>query len=358
MTIVFISITSVLGQSVSVSKSWIKTVQRNGENGVEIHAVMDVSDMKGKTVGAYLYFFDSAKRPLVNVNAKNEYRAGNNNQLNVAIPLTCNYNVTRFNDVVFFIPFSQFPLSSGTANYYYHIKAYCSKWLSGGGNFFPVTITIPFKRSVVKTWKSVSKGSYTNHVQYNDGWQTIEFYWLSPNGWQKTHEEGHLQHSGRYGDLNNHYSVIYGYGSNEIKHNGHIITSEPARDGGLYWLIGNVSLSKDLKHIVVNGRTYNKMSESDISTLVNQLNRIPIPSPTGGGNSSGVRGNYGGGSNSGGYDSSGKRKCPVCNGTGDCSTCGGRGERRLGGDGQLVDCWSCNGTRKCQTCYGDGYKYR
>ena len=157
ITVVFMSMATIYGQSINVGKSWIKTVQRNGENGVEIHATMDVSGVKGKTPGAYLYFFDSAKRPLVNVNAKKDYRAGNNNQLYVAVPLTCNYDVTRFNDVVFFIPFSQFPLSSGTVNYFYHIKAYCSKWLSGGGNYFPVTITRPQQNS-----SSVSQNTMSN----------------------------------------------------------------------------------------------------------------------------------------------------------------------------------------------------
>ena len=306
ITIVFISITSVLGQSVNISKSWIKTVQRNGENGVEIHAVMDISGMKGKTVGAYLYVFDSAKRPLVNANAKKEYRADHNNQLSLGIPFACNYNVTRFNDAVFFIPFSQFPLSSGTANYSYHIKVYCNKWLYGGGNFFPLTISWPQQNS--------------NSVNQN----------LTSNQRFISYDCPHCGKTGRCRQCN-------GTGRNLLALRNGIFspcascwgTLKCSACGGTgTWVVDNYS-------------------SGSVST-----------GNYGGGYSSGSTGNYGGGNNSSGYDSSGKRKCAICNGTGNCDQCAGRGERRLGGDGQLVDCWRCHGTGKCQICYGDGYKYR
>lgn len=294
ITIALISIASVQGQSVSISKSWVKTVQRNGENGIEIHATMDISGMKGKTVGVYLYIFDSAKRPLVNANAKKEYRADNNHQLSHGIPLTCNYDGTRFNDAVFFIPFSQFPLSSGTANYFYHIKAYCSKWLSGGGNFFPLTIT----------WPKQNRSSVNQNLTSNQRFISYD-----------------CPHCGKTGKCRQ----CNGTGRNLLALRNGIFSPCAACWGTLKcsacggtgtWVVDNYS----------SGST---------ST-----------------------GNNGGGSISGGYDSSGKRKCAVCNGTGNCSTCAGRGERRLGGDGRLVDCWSCNGTGKCKICYGDGYKYR
>ena len=68
-------------------------------------------------------------------------------------------------------------------------------------------------------------------------------------------------------------------------------------------------------------------------------------------------GNYGGNYNSGG-SSGGSRSdgytCPTCHGTGRCTLCAGRGERR-DNDGRLYDCIMCHGSGVCYGgCHGRG----
>lgn len=71
---------------------------------------------------------------------------------------------------------------------------------------------------------------------------------------------------------------------------------------------------------------------------------------------------YGGGS-SGGSEGTGSymrdvNVCWNCNGSGKCSSCAGRGERRYSGNygqpGGIMDCSICHGTGRCQACHGRG----
>lgn len=67
-------------------------------------------------------------------------------------------------------------------------------------------------------------------------------------------------------------------------------------------------------------------------------------------------------SNVGGYtptESSSKNTCAVCNGTGKCTSCAGRGYKEdtyISGGG-THQCGSCNGRGICTTCNGRGYYY-
>lgn len=46
------------------------------------------------------------------------------------------------------------------------------------------------------------------------------------------------------------------------------------------------------------------------------------------------------------------RKCPYCDGTGDCQRCHGYG--KIVDVLQSVECSVCDGTGKCQACDGTG----
>lgn len=48
--------------------------------------------------------------------------------------------------------------------------------------------------------------------------------------------------------------------------------------------------------------------------------------------------------------------CPSCNGTGKCSNCGGRGERRNQYSGEMEDCYICKGRGICTYCSGRGWR--
>ena len=64
-----------------------------------------------------------------------------------------------------------------------------------------------------------------------------------------------------------------------------------------------------------------------------------------------IGGGYGGGSSSG-------ATCANCHGTGRCTFCGGRGERRYEGNygysGGVMECSQCHGSGTCPYCHGRG----
>lgn len=87
--------------------------------------------------------------------------------------------------------------------------------------------------------------------------------------------------------------------------------------------------------------------------------RNPTVSYDGGGN---YNGGYNGGNfNNGGYNNDNRSRssnsdqltCPDCHGSGKCTSCAGRGEKRF--DGRLSDCAICNGRGTCRLCYGRGW---
>lgn len=53
-----------------------------------------------------------------------------------------------------------------------------------------------------------------------------------------------------------------------------------------------------------------------------------------------------------------ERECWNCYGSGKCTMCAGRGERRYEGNygmpGGIMDCSTCNGTGRCNVCHGRG----
>ena len=71
---------------------------------------------------------------------------------------------------------------------------------------------------------------------------------------------------------------------------------------------------------------------------------------------------YGRGSSSGSEGSKPNTRdyhvCWNCHGSGKCSACAGRGERRYEGNygqpGSIMDCTFCHGSGRCQVCYGRG----
>lgn len=75
-----------------------------------------------------------------------------------------------------------------------------------------------------------------------------------------------------------------------------------------------------------------------------------------GGVSGSVSGGYSGNSNNDtrrNRSSSGDLTCPGCHGSGKCTGCAGRGEKR-NSNGYLTDCAVCNGKGTCRVCYGKG----
>lgn len=119
------------------------------------------------------------------------------------------------------------------------------------------------------------------------------------------------------------------------------------------------SLRADYNYLTLNGNVYNvRIGESEYHKLWNQLYgnqaspRVSSPQSSGGGYSGGS-GSYGS-SGSGSSSSSQSTICKYCRGTGNCSSCNGKGYKFNSYSGHDDTCPSCNGKGRCFNCYGSG----
>lgn len=62
-------------------------------------------------------------------------------------------------------------------------------------------------------------------------------------------------------------------------------------------------------------------------------------------------------SSSGSSSSVSDHTCRTCHGSGECTGCAGRGEKRSSADGKLRDCARCQGSGQCKVCAGTGKVY-
>ena len=340
-------------QSVHVNKTWIKTAQKNGENGIEFHFDMSVSDKKDNVLGAYVYFYDTAKHPLVNVNARQDYRAGNNSQLCVSKPLKCGYDATRFYDEVFFIPFSQFPYSYEAKNYLYNIRIYRGKWYPCDDSYYSLTVTNPPKRTVLRTWsKSIPPSMSVNFTRYNDGW-VDETAFMSCNtmcqkcgglgkmrypdgmyypcpycsstgkcssckgtGWVQTYTDTYFAPEEKLFFSNGTSALYLDYKDAHLTtynflYQGLVLLIQNTKivDAGSYYKYGEATLSKDLQTMTYKGTSYKRCDEAEFQRiygdLIRQSNQMQSPVPVSGGT-----GGYVGGGNQQ------PQQCSTCYGTG------------------------------------------
>jgi hypothetical protein len=112
------------------------------------------------------------------------------------------------------------------------------------------------------------------------------------------------------------------------------------------------SLSSDYSQLIINNNVYNvRISEQEYKKLWNQM------FGNSGGGSNIVVPNGGTNNRTNGEVSTPRHqdtRCKYCRGTGNCSSCNGKGYKFNPYSGHNDTCPSCNGKGRCFNCYGSG----
>ena len=364
--------------SAKINKTWIKNgVERNGVKGLEIHADFNVYNMKGKEIELFSFFYDVNKQFLNNPNAANDYlfKGDSGNHLCAKKSAKATYVDSHWNDMCVFIPYNQFPSRSGKKDYYYcvYINGIGNGWLAGDSGYKDFYIswnnqsnntrTSQNQRRVIKTEnETYGYNGQVKRTRYSDG-MVIEEH-RSPCVGEKSYP-CRVCHGAKKEIIHGTYGSFYntcrtclgngfikcslcngtGYTTNRIKYldineyysNGKIALhlascyllgntlyqgdlilydSKQLEDGGTYWKLGSLIVSKDKQTLTYQNVTYRRCSSQEYQRLSGSLSQRSNQNYTPTVPSTVNSGGYNAGSNT--YDSSTTppKNCSSCNGTG------------------------------------------
>jgi hypothetical protein len=109
-------------RSAEIKKVWLEhNVSQNGENGMEIHSVINVNGMKGKQIQGIAYFYKADKSML---KGNDSGYIATDGQVSSSAYGTSNYDNSVFNDFCIFIPYNAIPMSYGKHDYYCCVRVY------------------------------------------------------------------------------------------------------------------------------------------------------------------------------------------------------------------------------------------
>lgn len=288
---------SFLGNSQAQNPSWsvkklshTSDVERNGEKGIEFVADYVVNNMMGKELQGFVMIYDANKQYLKNPSASSNYRSDSNGVFTCSEKLQSNYVSTSVTGCKAFLPYSQLPRTTGNAVYYYAFflrDVTDNKWLSGNSDFGHFSLTWPFQKMLVnKTTELLNDGiSYVEKEFYNDGTETWNYHHKCTNN----HNGGQCSLCGGTGylitkqsniNINKSYSngtegfvIDYSWSSlgflrSEIRQGTNIVSyNKQIIDNGIFWKLDNALISKDLKTLTINNKTYPQCSSEEYFRL-------------------------------------------------------------------------------------------
>lgn len=319
--------------SAKINKTWIKNgVERNGVKGLEIHADFNVYNMKGKEIELFSFFYDVNKQFLNNPNAANDYlfKGDSGNHLCAKKSAKATYVDSHWNDMCVFIPYNQFPSRSGKKDYYYcvYINGIGNGWLAGDSGYKDFYIswnnqsnntrTSQNQRRVVKTEnETYGYNGQVKRTRYSDGMVIEEHRSPCRKGWRcevcnESGQEiiyetygsfvtpcrtclgngfikcslcngtGYTTNRIKYLDINEYYSngkIALHLSSREFGGNtlyqGDLILydSKQLEDGGTYWKLGSLIVSKDKQTLTYQNVTYRRCSSQEYQRLSGSLSQ-------------------------------------------------------------------------------------
>ena len=99
------------GPSARIARVWVTHNHRSGgELGVVVHSQIMISDLRGRPVSVFAWFWLGQGKPLKDFDKRYATRAG---QVSASVTVTPKYDRANFTDVGVFIPYSQFHLGYG-----------------------------------------------------------------------------------------------------------------------------------------------------------------------------------------------------------------------------------------------------
>lgn len=123
-------------------------------------------------------------------------------------------------------------------------------------------------------------------------------------------------------------------------------------DGGRLYRYWDSSAGREGNTVLVFNSCNGTIYSTDGKTKFEKGGTAPAPSQQ--------YNNYNNGGNAGNNNyqnnnNSGQKTCYHCNGSGNCPSCAGRGEKINQYNGSKYDCYECHGGGRCTTCSGRGW---
>lgn len=357
MTLVLLSHIAVFGYgSGKINKVWLEhNVIKNGENGMVIHADINVSGVKGNKIKAIAYFYDSNKNKL---EGNTSGYLTSNNQVCASDVSTSTYEDSHWKDFDIFIPLRAIPLKPGSHTYYILLDirdVTQGIWLTDNRNYVSFTGT---GNSYNKNDDNYDYGSLESRIvlpsnENNAGNITTKnFYYECMMGFQ-----GNII----AGDGTTSITVYYSSGKPyKVKCGNQIFElSYAGLDNG--WKIYGTQYKA--RKFGFNDYYVADIAGASSTTFYNPKKGVVSGNPSSAFNGNMFGGSSNSGSSSGGYNSSAKT-CSSCHGSGRCTMCSGDGYYWLQTGGYIgadirrkQTCSGCGGSGNCRTCYGKGKIY-
>lgn len=348
-------------QTASFEKIWLEHgVTQNGVSGINVHLKFNVKGMKGRD-GSVIAYFDSPKG--TGVKDTNGRYCTSDGNVCASGEICPGYDNTNYDDYSVFIPINELHLKPGEHTYYCRAFIYNagsrsfignSEFASFNGtgssaaqpsnNANAVSIRFPDKQNM---YFANSQRSKLISASFSYDKQNEPVCFFSVGGGAQWYWWGSNSSNGL---------EFYGF---EYKPETKVQAS-PYGPVPMVTYTGNVvkvrnsssfSLSPDYRRLTYGGSVYDvRLSYDQYQTLYTQ-----IYGNSGGGsvimNNGGSSSGMGGGSSS---TQQGDVRCKYCNGTGNCSSCHGKGYKFNSYSGHDDTCPSCNGSGRCFNCHGSG----
>lgn len=126
-------------------------------------------------------------------------------------------------------------------------------------------------------------------------------------------------------------------------------------DGGRLYRHWDSSAGREGNTVLVFNSSNGTIYSTDGKTKFEKGGTAPAPSQQYNDYNNYNNGGNAGNNNYQNNNNSGQKTCYHCNGSGNCPSCAGRGEKINQYNGSKYDCYECHGGGRCTTCSGRGW---
>lgn len=349
----------VKAQTASIEKFWLEhNVTENGVAGINVHLKFNIQGMKGQN-GRVIAYFDSPQG--TGVKDLNDKYCTVDGTVCTSKDFCCPYENTLYSDFSIFIPVEELHMKPGKHTYYCRafIQNLNTQSFITHSEFVSFNGTGNDNQSVnngniAKTFPAKQKFFFTNSK--HSGILSANFYYDKQNEPVCEISTGATLQYYWWGSNSDHALEFYGFeykpetkaqnsfngGPPIISYTGNVVK---ARNSFTF------SLSPDYSRLTLNGNLFDKrISYEQYQTLWDLMYGNNGGTPT---INNPKSNSFGSGENNTSNQNQDNR-CKYCRGTGNCSSCKGKGYKFNSYSGHNDTCPSCNGTTRCFNCHGTG----
>lgn len=357
-------------------KIWIEhDVIRNGQMGLSVHVSFSISGFKGQRCQANAYFESPKGRGISDLN--NSYNT-TNGKVCASTEFTPKYDNSTYSDVAIFIPISELHATQSpqTIFAYVRIQIPSGKLLEGKSEYESFVFSGPTNNYKNNDKSSIafmdihakySHSKYINgigHVISSEKTSNGTYIYKYSSGWvERIVNPDKCNNCGGDGYIKISCAICGGTGK-MLSYMGYPprpsympctycgaqggtkMTCVLCRGKGETYGIIAKNEKKKLYYISLLGEKSTVETEAEINAKAQMNSRsLDLNGSTPSNNN-----------RTSSSPSSGYLDCPLCGGSGKCSTCAGRGQK-YHSDGTPYECFGCNGGGRCTGCHGKGKIY-